>query len=192
MNIHFDNPFQSLSKQTLKKWKWKCLIFKCYSSEELITLNILHEVVPTWYSFHSWVDWSNADKVSRKQHTVAGVRTVYLCSQKPTFKPNDKYVSFLILCSHSCSFFKWKGYVLYGEIALKNDHYYYHYYLHRCFRQPVHPNNGLYFCVILCENFQMGLSLFVCDRTVSINFIHFYCKYWLYNIYMELKLYRHW
>ena len=54
--------------------KWKCDIILCYSSEKLITLNILHEVVPTWYSFHSWVDWSNADKVScsRKQHTVAG------------------------------------------------------------------------------------------------------------------------
>ena len=25
------------------------LIFKCYSSEELITLNTLLEVVPTWY-----------------------------------------------------------------------------------------------------------------------------------------------
>ena len=29
------------------------VIFKCYSSEELITLNTLHEVVPTWCSFHS-------------------------------------------------------------------------------------------------------------------------------------------
>ena len=59
------------------------MIFKCYSSEEVITLNILHEVVPTWYSFHSWVDWSNADKLScsRKQHTAAGVQTVYLCIQ---------------------------------------------------------------------------------------------------------------
>ena len=27
------------------------MIFECYSSEKLITLNILHEVVPTWYSF---------------------------------------------------------------------------------------------------------------------------------------------
>ena len=27
------------------------MIFKCYSSKKLITLNILHEVVPTWYSF---------------------------------------------------------------------------------------------------------------------------------------------
>ena len=63
--------------------KWKCVIFMCYSSEKLITLNILHEVVPTWYSFHSWIDWRNADKVScsRKQHTAAGVRTVYLCIQ---------------------------------------------------------------------------------------------------------------
>ena len=68
-------------------WKWKCVIFKCYSSEKLITLNTLHEVVSTWYSFHSWVDWSNADKAScsRTQHAVAGVRTVYLCIQKPTF-----------------------------------------------------------------------------------------------------------
>ena len=41
--------------------KWICVNFKCYSSKELITLNTLHEVVPTWYSFHSWVDWSNAD-----------------------------------------------------------------------------------------------------------------------------------
>ena len=35
--------------------------FKCYSSQKLITLNTLHEVVPTWYSFHSWVDLSNAN-----------------------------------------------------------------------------------------------------------------------------------
>ena len=78
------------------KWnemKWKSVIFKCYSSEKLITLNILHEAVPTRYSFHSWVDWSNADKesCSSKQNTVVGVRTVYLCNQKPTFKPNDQY-----------------------------------------------------------------------------------------------------
>ena len=73
---NFDGPSVDVAK-------WKCVIFKCYSSEKLITLNILHEVVPTWYSFHSWVDWSNADKVScsRKQHTAAGVRTVYLCIQ---------------------------------------------------------------------------------------------------------------
>ena len=52
----------------------KCMIFKCYSSEELIALNTLHEVVPTWYSYHSWVDWGNADNVhcSRTQHTDAG------------------------------------------------------------------------------------------------------------------------
>ena len=31
----------------------KGVIFKCYSSEKLIALNTLHEVVPTWYSFHS-------------------------------------------------------------------------------------------------------------------------------------------
>ena len=48
-------------------------IFKCYSSENLIALNSLHEAVHTWYSFHSWVDWNNADKVScsRTQHTDA-------------------------------------------------------------------------------------------------------------------------
>ena len=59
------------------------MIFKCYSSEELITLNTLHEVVPTWYSFHSWVDWSNADKVScsRRKHIDAEVRTRDLCIQ---------------------------------------------------------------------------------------------------------------
>ena len=63
--------------------KWKCVIFMCYSSEKLITLITLHEVVPTWYSFHSWVDWSNADKVScsRRKHTDAGVRTVTSVSQ---------------------------------------------------------------------------------------------------------------
>ena len=33
--------------------KMKMMIFKCYSSEKLITLNILHEAVPTWYSFYS-------------------------------------------------------------------------------------------------------------------------------------------
>ena len=62
---------------------WKCVIFKCYSSEELITLNTLHEVVPTWYSFHSWVDWSNVDKVScsRRKHIDAEVRTRDLCIQ---------------------------------------------------------------------------------------------------------------
>ena len=31
----------------------KSVIFKCYSSEKLIALNTLHEVVSTWYSFHS-------------------------------------------------------------------------------------------------------------------------------------------
>ena len=63
--------------------KWKCVNFKCYSSEELITLNTLHEVVPTWYSFLSWVDWSNADKVScsRRKHFDAGVWTVNVCIQ---------------------------------------------------------------------------------------------------------------
>ena len=67
----------------LEKWKWKCVNFKCYSSEELITLNTLHEVVPTWYSFHSWVDWSNADKVScsRRKHIDAGDWTVNVCIQ---------------------------------------------------------------------------------------------------------------
>ena len=35
------------------KWNIKSVIFKCYSYEELIALNSLHEVVPTWYSFHS-------------------------------------------------------------------------------------------------------------------------------------------
>ena len=66
--------------------KWKCVIFKCYSSEKLIALNTLHEVVPTWYSFHSWVDWSNADKVScsRRKHIDAGVRTVNLLYTKST------------------------------------------------------------------------------------------------------------
>ena len=73
--------------KTWAHWKWKCVIFKCYSSEKLITLNTLHEVVPTWYSFHSWVDWSNADKVScsRIKHIDAGVRTVYLLYPKSTF-----------------------------------------------------------------------------------------------------------
>ena len=35
--------------------KWKCVIFKCYSSEELITLNTLHEVVPTWYCIYIYM-----------------------------------------------------------------------------------------------------------------------------------------
>ena len=35
----------------------KSVIFKWYSSEKLIALNTHHEVVPTWYSFHSTVDW---------------------------------------------------------------------------------------------------------------------------------------
>ena len=62
---------------------WKCVNFKCYSSEELITLNTLHEVVPTWYSFHSWVDWSNADKVScsRRKHIDAEDWTINICIQ---------------------------------------------------------------------------------------------------------------
>ena len=64
----------------------KSVIFKCYSSENLIAYNTLHEISHTWYSFHSLVDWSNADKVScsRTQHTDAGVWTVNLCIQKPT------------------------------------------------------------------------------------------------------------
>ena len=33
------------------KKKWKCVNFKYYSSEELITLNTLHDVVPTWNHF---------------------------------------------------------------------------------------------------------------------------------------------
>ena len=45
------------------------LFFMCKSSEKLL-LSALHGVVPTWYSFHSWVNWCNEDKVSgsRKQH----------------------------------------------------------------------------------------------------------------------------
>ena len=33
----------------------KSVIFKCYSNEELMALTAFHEVVPTWYSFHSCV-----------------------------------------------------------------------------------------------------------------------------------------
>ena len=65
----------------------KGVIFMCYSSEKLIALNTLHEVVPTWYSFCSWFNRSNADKVScsRTQYTDVGIWTVNLCNQKPTF-----------------------------------------------------------------------------------------------------------
>ena len=42
--------------QQQQKRKKEEVIFKCYSSEKLLALNTLHEVVPTWYSFHSWVD----------------------------------------------------------------------------------------------------------------------------------------
>ena len=80
--------------------KWKCVNFMCYSSEELITLNTLHEVVPTWYSFHSWVDWSNADKVScsRRKHIDAGDWIVNLCIQN---RHSNHYTN----CSHT---WKWK------------------------------------------------------------------------------------
>ena len=39
------------------------------------------EAVPTEYSFHSWVDLGNLDKVfcSGTPHTDAGIRTVNLC-----------------------------------------------------------------------------------------------------------------
>ena len=69
--------------------KWKCVNFKCYSSEELITLNTLHEVVPTWYSFHSWVDWSNADKVScsRRKHIDAGIEPATFESKVDILSP---------------------------------------------------------------------------------------------------------
>ena len=52
-----------------------CVILKCYSSEKLIALSTLHEVVITWYSFYSRVDRSNADNVScsRTQHTEFGI-----------------------------------------------------------------------------------------------------------------------
>ena len=81
-----NNAITSQIKLLADEMKWKCVIFMCYSSEKLITLNTLHEVVPTWYSFHSWVDWSNADKVScsRRKHIDAGVRTVYLLYPKST------------------------------------------------------------------------------------------------------------
>ena len=71
------------------KWKWKCVNFKCYSSEELITLNTLHEDVPTWYSFHSWVDWSNADKVScsRRKHIDAGIEPATFESKVDILSP---------------------------------------------------------------------------------------------------------
>ena len=81
--------------QILYEKKWKCVNFKCYSSEELITLNTLHKVVPTWYSFHSWVDWSNADKVScsRRKHIDAEDWTVNLCIQN---RHSNHYTN----CSH--------------------------------------------------------------------------------------------
>ena len=89
ITIYMITKNHSITKKPsiLKKWKWKCVNFKCYSTEELITLNTLHEVVPTWYSFHSWVDWSNADKVScsRRKHIDAGVRTVNLLYPRSTF-----------------------------------------------------------------------------------------------------------
>ena len=67
--------------------KEKSVIFKCHSSEKLTALNILHEGVPTWYLFHSCVDWSNAHKLScsRTQHTDADS----LCIQKPSFLLHD-------------------------------------------------------------------------------------------------------
>ena len=54
----------------------------------------LHEGVPTWYSFNSWADWSNADYLSCSwiQHTdLAGVRTVESHIQKPhdQYTPKD-------------------------------------------------------------------------------------------------------
>ena len=69
------------------KSKIKSVICSYYSSEKLIALNNLHEVVPTWYSFQNCVDGSNANKVScsRTQHTDAGVRNFNLYIQKPTF-----------------------------------------------------------------------------------------------------------
>ena len=84
----------------LKNHAFSFFIFKCYSSEKLIRLNILHEAVPSWYSFHSWVDWSNADKVpcSRKQHTAAGVRTVYLCIQNRHSNQPTNMLNGLCLC----------------------------------------------------------------------------------------------
>ena len=41
-------------------------------AEKRIALNTLHEVVPTWYSFHSWVDWSNANKVTWRNILMPG------------------------------------------------------------------------------------------------------------------------
>ena len=58
-----------------RKKKEKSVIFKCYSSEKLIALNILHAVVPTCYSSNSCSTEANADKVScsRTQHTDVGI-----------------------------------------------------------------------------------------------------------------------
>ena len=86
------------------KKKWKCVNFKCYSSEELITLNTLHEVVPTWYSFHSWVDWSNADKVScsRRKHIDAGIEPATFESKVDILSPTPMvhiYTPYMDICT---------------------------------------------------------------------------------------------
>ena len=92
-DISWVHPSNNDIQQSTIDEKWKCVIFKCYFSEKLITLNILHEVVPTWYSFHSWVDWSNAAKSFLLKETT------YCCRgsnrlplyPKPTFLPTDQY-----------------------------------------------------------------------------------------------------
>ena len=92
-----DNIIVQFVNRMKNEKKWKCVIFKCYSSEDLITLNTLHEVVPTWYSFHSWVDWSNADKVScsRRKRIDAEVRTHDLCIQN---RHSNHYTNCSIPC----------------------------------------------------------------------------------------------
>ena len=110
-----NNLIMGISKHHLFKWtldklwneneKWKCVNFNCYSSEELITLNTLHEVVPTWYSFHSWVDWSNADKVScsRRKHIDAGIEPATFESKVDILTPTPMvHISCQATILYSC------------------------------------------------------------------------------------------
>ena len=64
------------------------MIFKCYSSEKLITLNTLHEVVPTWYSFQA-----ESTEAMRIKSLAQGENILML-----GFEPSTS-VSFLFLMS---------------------------------------------------------------------------------------------
>ena len=67
------------------------MIFKCYSSEELITLNTLHEVVPTWYT-----------EAMRIKSLAQGENILMLGFEPSTFCIQNRHSNHYTNCSQFC------------------------------------------------------------------------------------------